>query len=87
VVGRELALDRHLARLLYRWPAADRGWLDWLSLVLCDADVIEMYARRVDGTEVLADQKTRLFRALFRHWRKRRARGAELRASAPTGVQ
>lgn len=78
VVGRELALDRHLARLLYRWPAGDRGWLDWLSLVLCDSDVIEMYARRVDGTEVLADQKLRLFRALFRHWRKRRARRTEL---------
>lgn len=74
VVGRELALDRHLARLLYRWPDGDRGWLDWLSLVLCDSDVIEMYARRVDGTEVLADQKMRLFRALFRHWLKRRGR-------------
>jgi geranylgeranyl reductase family protein len=78
VVGRELALDRLLARLLYRWPTGDRGWLNWLSLVLCDSDVIEMYARRVDGTEILADQKLRLFRALFRHLRKRGARIKEL---------
>lgn len=78
VVGRELALDRHLARLLYRWPDDDGGWINWLSLVLCDADVIDMYARRVDGTEILADQKMRLFRALFRHWRKRGGRVREL---------
>ncbi|HTE56182.1 MAG TPA: NAD(P)/FAD-dependent oxidoreductase [Kofleriaceae bacterium] len=59
-VGRELALDRRLARLLYD---TDR-WLDWLALVLVDPDMIEMYARRVDGTEILADQKLRLVRAL-----------------------
>jgi menaquinone-9 beta-reductase len=63
VIGRELALDRRLARLLYD----TENWLDWLGLVLCDPDVIEMYARRVDGTEVLADQKLRLVRALGRH--------------------
>jgi len=63
VVGRELALDRRLARLLYD----TEHWLDWLALVLRDPDVIEMYARRVDGTEVLADQKLRLVRALGRH--------------------
>lgn len=62
-VGRELALDRRLARMLYD---TDR-WLDWLSLVLVDPDMIEMYARRVDGTEVLADQKLRLVSALARH--------------------
>lgn len=63
VVGRELALDRWLARLLYD----TRAWQDWLSLVLLDDEVLEMYSRRVDGTEVLADQKLRLYRALGRH--------------------
>jgi menaquinone-9 beta-reductase len=67
VVGRELALDRWLARLLYQ-----RGerWRDWMSLVLFDPDVLEMYAARVAGSEVLADQKMRLWAALARHlWR------------------
>ena len=72
VVGRELALDRLLARLLYRWDPGALGWRRWLSLVLFDDDVIQMYARRVDGTEVLATQKPRLLRALARHaWRSR----------------
>jgi menaquinone-9 beta-reductase len=66
VVGRELELDRWLARLLY----GSRQWKDWLSLVLYDPDVLEMYAARVAGTEILADQKLRLYRALARHvWR------------------
>jgi flavin-dependent dehydrogenase len=76
VVGRELALDRHLARMLYD----SRRWRDWLALVLYDPDVIEMYARRVDGTEVLADQKGRLMRALMRHVGKRRTRRRQLAA-------
>jgi flavin-dependent dehydrogenase len=76
VVGRELALDRHLARMLYD----SRRWRDWLALVLYDPDVIEMYARRVDGTEVLADQKARLMRALMRHVGKRRTRRRQLAA-------
>lgn len=84
VVGRELALDRHLARLLYDWDEGDEGWRRWLSLVLLDDDVIEMYARRVDGTEVLADQKTRLFAALFRHLWRRRRRRAQLLAAEET---
>ena len=67
IVGRELALDRHLARLLYD----TRRWRDWLALVLEDPDVIELYARRVDGTEILADQKGRLVKALARHWLRR----------------
>jgi flavin-dependent dehydrogenase len=76
VVGRELALDRHLARMLYD----SRRWRDWLALVLYDPDVIEMYARRVDGTEVLADQKARLMRALVRHVGKKRTRRHQLAA-------
>jgi len=62
-VGRELNLDRWLARLLY----GGRRWRTWLSLVLFDADVLELYAARVAGGLVLADQKPRLWRALVRH--------------------
>jgi geranylgeranyl reductase family protein len=77
-VGRELALDRRLARLLY-----DSGhWLDWLALVLLDPDVIEMYARRVDGTEILADQKMRLVRALGRQVVRGRSRRRDLAAAS-----
>jgi menaquinone-9 beta-reductase len=74
VVGRELALDRRLARMLYD---TDR-WLDWLALVLCDPDMIDLYARRVDGTEILADQKLRLIRALVRHLARRAQRRSVL---------
>ena len=71
VVGRELALDRRLARMLYqRGP----GWRDWLALVLFDPDVLDMYAARVSGSQVLADQKWRLVRALGRHVFARRTR-------------
>jgi geranylgeranyl reductase family protein len=76
-VGRELALDRWLSRLLF----GHKYWREWLSLVLFDPDVIEMYARRVDGTEILADQKARLYRALFRHLLKRRKRRRALIAA------
>ena len=72
VVGRELALDRWLARLLYQ---KGDGWRHWMSLVLFDPDVLEMYAARVSGSEVLADQKARLYGALARHvvrWGSRR---------------
>jgi flavin-dependent dehydrogenase len=70
-VGRELNLDRWLARLLY----GGSRWRDWLSLVLFDPDVLELYAARVAGGLILADQKLRLFGALFRHllrWPSRR---------------
>jgi flavin-dependent dehydrogenase len=77
-VGRELALDRWLARMLYqRGP----GWRDWLALVLFDRDVLDMYAARVSGSQVLADQKLRLFRALGRHALSRRRRLRELAAA------
>ncbi|MBL8626648.1 MAG: NAD(P)/FAD-dependent oxidoreductase [Myxococcales bacterium] len=78
VVGRELALDRHLARLLYQHGPA---WQRWLSLVLFDPDVLEMYAARVAGTEVLADQKARLWGALVRHGFAARRRRRELTAA------
>ncbi len=82
-VGRELALDRWLAKLLYEGSR----WQDWLALVLLDDKVLDMYARRVDGTEVLADQKLRLYSALWRHSLRRSRRLKTLRqhalASAP----
>ena len=80
VVGRELALDRWLARLLYQ---AGPGWQRWLSLVLFDPDVLDMYAARVAGSEVLADQKLRLWRALGRHALRARSRRRQLRAAMP----
>jgi geranylgeranyl reductase family protein len=80
VVGRELALDRWLARLLYQ---DGPGWQRWLGLVLFDPDVLEMYAARVAGSEVLADQKLRLWRALARHALHARGRRRQLRAAAP----
>jgi flavin-dependent dehydrogenase len=85
VVGRELSLDRWLARLLYQ---SGERWRPWMSLVLFDPDVLEMYAARVSGSEVLADQKPRLFRALARHLarypsRRRQLREAGAAVSAP----
>jgi flavin-dependent dehydrogenase len=66
-VGRELNLDRWLARLLY----GGSRWRMWLALVLHDPEVLELYAARVAGGVVLADQKLRLVRALLRHlWRR-----------------
>ena len=80
-VGRELTLDRRLARLLYR----SKRWRDWLALILYDRQVIEMYAARVAGTEILANQKLRLFRRLFVHFLRlpgrRRALAAALAES------
>jgi menaquinone-9 beta-reductase len=79
VVGRELALDRWLARLLYQ---GGDGWRRWMSLVLFDPDVLEMYAARVSGSEVLADQKPRLYAALARHLVRSRSRRRQLRDAA-----
>lgn len=84
-VGRELALDRWLARLLYR----SKNWKRWLSLVLYDPQVLELYAARVDGSQILADQKLRLYRALLRHAVRApsRRRALELAAAAPPPAQ
>ncbi|MBC8132764.1 MAG: FAD-dependent monooxygenase [Deltaproteobacteria bacterium] len=62
-VGRELALDRHLARRLY----GERGFRFWLSLVMFDRRVLDLYASRVCGSEVLADKTGTLLAALARH--------------------
>ena len=82
-VGRELALDRWLARLLYQQGP---GWQRWMSLVLFDPDVLEMYAARVSGSEVLADQKLRLWRALGRHWAVAGRRRKQLREAMAASV-
>jgi geranylgeranyl reductase family protein len=79
VVGRELSLDRWLARLLYQ---PGERWRPWMSLVLFDPDVLEMYAARVSGSEVLADQKPRLFRALAKHLIKYRSRRRQLQLAS-----
>jgi menaquinone-9 beta-reductase len=63
VVGRELALDARLARMLY----TPRGFRYWLSLILFDRRMQELYAARVSGSEVLADRKAALLGALARH--------------------
>jgi flavin-dependent dehydrogenase len=80
-VGRELAIDRWLARLLYGGPS----WRRWLSLVLYDERVLELYAARVSGALVLADHKRALVAALMRHlWRgSARGRALEQAARAP----
>lgn len=77
-VGRELNLDRWLARLLY----GKERWRSWLSLVLFDPEVLELYAARVAGGLVLADQKLRLYRALWRHIFKFGARRRQLALAA-----
>ncbi len=62
-VGRELALDRWAAALLY--PAS--GFAAALSMVMFDPAVRALYAARVSGSAVLADAKIDLLRALARH--------------------
>lgn len=63
IVGRELELDRRLARMLY----AREGYRFWLSLVMFDRKVADLYAARVCGSTVLADHKVQLGVALARH--------------------
>jgi flavin-dependent dehydrogenase len=75
-VGRELAIDRWLARLLYRGD-----WQRWLSLVLLDERMLELYAARVSGSLVLADHKRELVFALWRHLFRARGRRRTLAAA------
>lgn len=78
VVGRELALDRWLARLLYR-PEAYRHFL---GLMMFDPKVLELYAARVSGGLVLADHKRALMAALARHVFRGPGRNRKVRALA-----
>lgn len=64
-VGRELSLDRILADLLYGGDGT--SYLYWLSLLLYDEELLELYAARVAGAKVLPDNKRALFWALLRH--------------------
>lgn len=82
-VGRELALDRWLAWMLY---GGRRRWKTWLSLVLFDDRVLEMYAARVAGTSILADRKPALYGALARHVLALPSRSRRLRAATPPPV-
>jgi geranylgeranyl reductase family protein len=75
-VGRELAVDRWAARLLY----GGERWRHWLPLVLFDEEVSDLYARRVSGSVVLADEKWALCRAVARHAVAYRARSTRLAA-------
>lgn len=77
-VGRELVLDGRLARMLYE----GEGYRKWLSLVLFDDKMLKLYAERVAGQLVLADERLGLVGALTRHllgWsgRRRRLEAAE----------
>jgi menaquinone-9 beta-reductase len=82
VVGRELALDGRLASLLY----ARRAFPLWLSLIIFDERMQQLYAARVSGSEVLADRKRELLAALGRHALFARRRMRALAASAATVV-
>lgn len=64
-VGRELAVDAWMARLVY--DDAFGGWKRWLPLVLFDDRMLELYGRRVCGSVILADHKPTLLGVLGRH--------------------
>jgi geranylgeranyl reductase family protein len=78
IVGRELALDGKLAALLY----APRTFAPWLSLIMFDERMQQLYAARVSGSEVLADRKRDLLAALARHVVLGRRRVRALRTAA-----
>jgi geranylgeranyl reductase family protein len=67
-VGRDLALDRWLAALLY--PAGG-GWQPWLGLLLFDPSVSAWYAARIAGEPV---RRRKLLAAIVRHLPRARAR-------------
>jgi flavin-dependent dehydrogenase len=76
VVGRELTLDARLASMLY----APRAFPLWLSLIMFDERMQQLYAARVSGSDVLADRKVELLAALGRHALLARRRLRELAA-------
>jgi len=82
-VGRELGLDRRLAARLYQ---KGPGWQRWLSLALFDDEALGLYAARVAGRAVLADQRLSLLRLLVRHWARTRARRHRLLVAMAGGV-
>jgi flavin-dependent dehydrogenase len=76
-VGRELAIDRWLAGLLYR--TTDHR--PWLALVMGDRTVQDLYAARVSGCTALAGRKPALLAALGRHLFTAQQRMAALAAA------
>jgi flavin-dependent dehydrogenase len=64
-VGRDLAIDRWLARLLYRGQTER-----WLGFLLEDPKMLDLYAARVGGGVILADRKRDLVRAFGRYLAK-----------------
>jgi geranylgeranyl reductase family protein len=64
-VGRDLAIDRWLARLLYRGKTER-----WLGFLLEDPKMLDLYAARVAGGVVLADRKADLIAAFGRYLAK-----------------
>jgi flavin-dependent dehydrogenase len=83
VVGRELALDRWAAALLY--PPS--GFSVGLSMVMFDCRVRELYAARVSGSAVLADEKPALVGALLRQAVAAPGRLRDLKAAQRSGLQ
>lgn len=81
-VGRELALDGHLAGRLY----GGRGYRFWLSLVMFDRHIRELYASRVCGSAILADKTPTLMAALARHTVAAPLRIRRLARSLPTAT-
>src|SRR6185369_521305 len=81
IVGRELALDGQVAAFLY----GRRGFSFWLSMIMNDRRVVELYAARVSGSEVLADRKRALVGALARHLPRAPGRLARLREARAGG--
>jgi hypothetical protein len=61
---------------------APRAFGLWLSLIMFDERMQELYAARVSGSEVLADRKGELLAALGRHLVHARGRLRALGAAA-----
>jgi geranylgeranyl reductase family protein len=78
-VGRELALDRWLAWLLY----GTKSWRRWLAFVLTDEKMLDLYAARVCGSVILADRKRELVGALLRQLSRRRTVGSAALSCLP----
>lgn len=74
-VGRELGLDRWLAARVYQ---RGESWRHWLAMMLFDSEFLDLYAARVAGTGILADQRMRILRLIARHWLRWRSNSKAL---------
>jgi len=66
--------SRTLTKILPKFFPTPGDWRRWLSLVLLDERMLELYAARVSGSLVLADHKRELVFALWRHLFRARSR-------------